>query len=108
MIRRPPRSTLFPYTTLFRSHENNQPLPAQSGVQARGQRECSGSAVEDGGQHGKCQASRTGPAPRRGISLMASNISCAILSRSAENCLLGSLCDRERLWFGKPALEVQI
>src|SRR5947208_12125217 len=23
MIRRPPRSTLFPYTTLFRSHENN-------------------------------------------------------------------------------------
>src|SRR3712207_7378980 len=25
MIRRPPRSTLFPYTTLFRSHE---PIPA--------------------------------------------------------------------------------
>src|SRR2546426_11739463 len=24
MIRRPPRSTLFPYTTLFRSLENNQ------------------------------------------------------------------------------------
>src|SRR2546422_4776061 len=23
MIRRPPRSTLFPYTTLFRSHERN-------------------------------------------------------------------------------------
>src|SRR2546422_9290537 len=23
MIRRPPRSTLFPYTTLFRSHENS-------------------------------------------------------------------------------------
>src|SRR5256885_8780431 len=31
MIRRPPRSTLFPYTTLFRSHERerrNRPLPA--------------------------------------------------------------------------------
>src|SRR2546430_5932485 len=27
MIRRPPRSTLFPYTTLFRSHEvDDQPL----------------------------------------------------------------------------------
>src|ERR1044071_10104478 len=26
MIRRPPRSTLFPYTTLFRSHEVNMPL----------------------------------------------------------------------------------
>src|SRR5690349_22128140 len=25
MIRRPPRSTLFPYTTLFRSHEHDQP-----------------------------------------------------------------------------------
>src|SRR5256885_10087525 len=24
MIRRPPRSTLFPYTTLFRSHESRQ------------------------------------------------------------------------------------
>src|SRR2546427_6990708 len=26
MIRRPPRSTLFPYTTLFRSHQSDQPL----------------------------------------------------------------------------------
>src|SRR5258705_7164431 len=25
MIRRPPRSTLFPYTTLFRSHEHRRP-----------------------------------------------------------------------------------
>src|SRR5256885_9060209 len=25
MIRRPPRSTLFPYTTLFRSYYNNRP-----------------------------------------------------------------------------------
>src|SRR5438132_3315577 len=25
MIRRPPRSTLFPYTTLFRSHEQRRP-----------------------------------------------------------------------------------
>src|SRR3712207_7419637 len=27
MIRRPPRSTLFPYTTLFRSHRAGQPAP---------------------------------------------------------------------------------
>src|SRR2546426_3146513 len=26
MIRRPPRSTLFPYTTLFRSHQDRKPL----------------------------------------------------------------------------------
>src|SRR2546428_9368103 len=28
MIRRPPRSTLFPYTTLFRSHHGRRSLPA--------------------------------------------------------------------------------
>src|SRR2546430_7640811 len=33
MIRRPPRSTLFPYTTLFRSHAElalSQPLPEEA------------------------------------------------------------------------------
>src|SRR2546425_4164558 len=30
MIRRPPRSTLFPYTTLFRSHRGPQTRPAIS------------------------------------------------------------------------------
>src|SRR5690349_23556337 len=29
MIRRPPRSTLFPYTTLFRSHHDGQPRLVQ-------------------------------------------------------------------------------
>src|SRR2546427_11763308 len=29
MIRRPPRSTLFPYTTLFRSHRFQRVLPAR-------------------------------------------------------------------------------
>src|SRR5947208_5026146 len=29
MIPRPPRSTLFPYTTLFRSHQQNADLSAQ-------------------------------------------------------------------------------
>src|SRR5258708_18213086 len=34
MIRRPPRSTLFPYTTLFRSHPNggNEPLGVPTSV----------------------------------------------------------------------------
>src|SRR2546423_9515741 len=32
MIRRPPRSTLFPYTTLFRSH----PLPAGCNIRVKG------------------------------------------------------------------------
>src|SRR5256885_13188834 len=32
MIRRPPRSTLFPYTTLFRSPRPELPRPAQCGL----------------------------------------------------------------------------
>src|SRR2546425_9191420 len=38
MIRRPPRSTLFPYTTLFRSHQQlaaEDALPERSEVQQR-------------------------------------------------------------------------
>src|SRR5688572_32714315 len=31
MIRRPPRSTLFPYTTLFRSHPRRQPARGDRG-----------------------------------------------------------------------------
>src|SRR3712207_7818700 len=35
MIRRPPRSTLFPYTTLFRSHALRRSRPAAAGVDDR-------------------------------------------------------------------------
>src|SRR2546425_8057108 len=38
MIRRPPRSTLFPYTTLFRSRSPELPLRAAAG-RARGRRD---------------------------------------------------------------------
>src|SRR3712207_8412714 len=33
MIRRPPRSTLFPYTTLFRSHAGLDPLADQGALE---------------------------------------------------------------------------
>src|SRR5256885_7174325 len=36
MIRRPPRSTLFPYTTLFRSRERVGPRVAASNMRSRG------------------------------------------------------------------------
>src|SRR3712207_7377854 len=41
MIRRPPRSTLFPYTTLFRSHRRaaQGPRPARRGLLGRGERD---------------------------------------------------------------------
>src|SRR5260370_9502618 len=35
MIRRPPRSTLFPYTTLFRSHFSLNFLPCRSACKSR-------------------------------------------------------------------------
>src|SRR2546425_10078885 len=35
MIRRPPRSTLFPYTTLFRSRGNLGPAVPEDGVRGR-------------------------------------------------------------------------
>src|SRR3712207_9355894 len=35
MIRRPPRSTLFPYTTLFRSNEDNHAEPALERLRGR-------------------------------------------------------------------------
>src|SRR3712207_7967817 len=37
MIRRPPRSTLFPYTTLFRSAGHRVDGPAQRGVRKAGE-----------------------------------------------------------------------
>src|SRR3712207_7191083 len=50
MIRRPPRSTLFPYTTLFRSvlHEHEGPVPL-----GREQRRVLGDLAEDGGAAGR-------------------------------------------------------
>src|SRR5256885_11422868 len=38
MIRRPPRSTLFPYTTLFRSHLHARELPAHLVLERHGGR----------------------------------------------------------------------
>src|SRR2546430_389397 len=51
MIRRPPRSTLFPYTTLFRSHD---PCPTTKTSRCRAQRD---SMVF--GCRGRCGAKRS-------------------------------------------------
>src|SRR2546422_10357187 len=49
MIRRPPRSTLFPYTTLFRSHRHRVQalLPAQIARQVAQQRDEPGGVALD-------------------------------------------------------------
>src|SRR3712207_7112945 len=42
MIRRPPRSTLFPYTTLFRSNGRAPTVPRPSDHRSRGSRQAAG------------------------------------------------------------------
>src|SRR6266511_1071071 len=42
MIRRPPRSTLFPYTTLFRSRAPGRPAPSRAGASRRAPRAAAG------------------------------------------------------------------
>src|SRR5438270_14054044 len=65
MIRRPPRSTLFPYTTLFRS------LPSQEGMGARSLASDISLAAQGIEPHGGClllSASRAIAAALRGVS----------------------------------------
>src|SRR3989442_7565800 len=50
MIRRPPRSTLFPYTTLFRSRHRDLEAGALGGGENEGERgEVHGRSCEEGG-----------------------------------------------------------
>src|SRR3712207_8619773 len=58
MIRRPPRSTLFPYTTLFRSR---RPCPRR-----RGRRRRSRGAIVPDAQDGGCQRAAVGRPGQRG------------------------------------------
>src|SRR5690349_23841460 len=50
MIRRPPRSTLFPYTTLFRSHGRAEPGLLEAGGRAVGAARDAGDPDEGGGR----------------------------------------------------------
>src|SRR3989442_11000586 len=56
MIRRPPRSTLFPYTTLFRSHEHDY---GQSDGQRESGPECN-QQFHGGGERSKQRADADG------------------------------------------------
>src|SRR2546421_4563594 len=49
MIRRPPRSTLFPYTTLFRSEDEAAALPAELEAMERRQRQTAHVTLSHGG-----------------------------------------------------------
>src|SRR5262249_61508564 len=54
MIRRPPRSPLFPYTTLFRSAEADQPLAWRSWYEKVDQRGERGNDLRDRQSAGRC------------------------------------------------------
>src|SRR3712207_9026823 len=62
MIRRPPRSTLFPYTTLFRSLDRNGLRPLRYAVSDEGMMTCSSEvgAVRMTGR-GRVRRERLGP-----------------------------------------------
>src|SRR5437016_11201469 len=62
MIRRPPRSTLFPYTTLFRSVQEAQGCRDQESGPEAGRGGASGSGRW---RHGRRDARRGGPAAGR-------------------------------------------
>src|SRR2546427_7274588 len=54
MIRRPPRSTLFPYTTLFRSVLATNPASAQGASHAMSHQADASVVVMDPTEHGDC------------------------------------------------------
>src|SRR2546430_5264801 len=60
MIRRPPRSTLFPYTTLFRSAMPDQDAQARHHVVLRGEVELPVAIEVSGGNRGGIRAGGTG------------------------------------------------
>src|SRR3712207_8527174 len=87
MIRRPPRSTLFPYTTLFRSVRIEVVLAVEDGLvgelgaqrHPHHQPEVDGALVDDGQRAGQAEADRAG-ADRKSTRLNSShaNISYAV------------------------------
>src|SRR3989475_6542822 len=72
MIRRPPRSTLFPYTTLFRSLEQRRPAPRLEAVE-RGAHV--GEAMDRVAQRAELAWGR---APQRGAARQALEIAHAV------------------------------
>src|SRR5690349_24242648 len=66
MIRRPPRSTLFPYTTLFRSMPANRRMPSRSVTCAKVRPHPEAEpGVEDRNRKPRVGAGSRGPEPER-------------------------------------------
>src|ERR1043166_1194199 len=71
MIRRPPRSTLFPYTTLFRSAEDGAAHPPHGGPHRGRPRAFPGGREREGHHHREARFRGTGGGNRRAGGLPA-------------------------------------
>src|SRR3712207_8018493 len=80
MIRRPPRSTLFPYTTLFRSGAGDGDPPAQAAAGEQDPRVAGALAGRVQGRHGRRGDARDPQGDRKSTRLNSShaNISYAV------------------------------
>src|SRR3712207_9011864 len=100
MIRRPPRSTLFPYTTLFRSHDDQQhraerllPDSVEGGVEAAslagvvGQGRVAEQGADDGHRDALGAVARGAQPDRKSTRLNSShaNISYAVFCLKKKN-----------------------
>src|SRR3712207_7245307 len=88
MIRRPPRSTLFPYTTLFRSVGQLQRRPVAEQAHRRPQRDDGeGEEGRDGGDHRGQEVDRLVREDRKSTRLNSShaNISYAVFCLKKKN-----------------------
>src|SRR3989440_10350439 len=65
MIRRPPRSTLFPYTTLFRSVSKMSKKKKKLARRSRSASKSSRSESEDSERSGRSSSSSSSPSPSR-------------------------------------------
>src|SRR5689334_24553389 len=65
MIRRPPRSTLFPYTTLFRSHHQLRSLPWKSTIRGTISPSASLAATASTSTTASLRATSSTPWPKR-------------------------------------------
>src|SRR2546427_5080630 len=85
MIRRPPRSTLFPYTTLFRSESASHDVPrrkqARVSLAALGKQRC----VDQGPQHGQGDGPHGRSEEHTSELQSQSNLVCRLLLEKKKN-----------------------
>src|SRR5689334_24228717 len=93
MIRRPPRSTLFPYTTLFRSERHDR--PEHGTARSRWTRAGRGQILRDGARRGICRAAPLGDRKSTRLNSSHSSISYAVfcLKKKKKN---NNLCTRKQ------------